>query len=80
LVYKKLNLGVIEKEVRVAIVCDGYDFNNKKEQVTKDSIITRRLMANGWKVIRYTGAEIYRTNKSDEIESLLDEIKKIVQS
>lgn len=80
LVYKKLNHGVIEKEVRVAIVCDGYDFHNKKEQVIKDSIITKRLMANGWKVIRYTGSEIYRTKESDEIESVLNEIKKIVQS
>ena len=57
-------------DTSVIIECDGHDFHEKtKEQVTKDKIRERFLVENGYKVLRFSGSEIY--NNFDEIyESL----------
>ena len=42
------------------IECDGHDFHEKtKEQAAKDKKRDRELMALGYRVIRFTGSEIY---------------------
>jgi len=45
---------------RVAIECDGHEFHEKtKEQAARDKARDRTLAANGWRVLRFTGAEIW---------------------
>jgi hypothetical protein len=48
-------------EVRNVIVeCDGHDFHERtKEQAAKDRSRDRRMQAEGYKVFRFTGAEIW---------------------
>jgi len=43
-----------------AIECDGHDFHEKtKEQAQRDKARDRYLTAEGFKILRFTGAEIY---------------------
>lgn len=50
---------VLKKE-RIAIECDGKVFHSSKEQQQRDQKKTWVLQRNGWKVIRFTGREIYQ--------------------
>lgn len=46
---------------KIAIECDGHDFHEKtKEQAAHDKKRDRYLQRNGWRVLRFTGSEIYR--------------------
>lgn len=68
--YKEI---VISKYV---IECDGHDFHEKtKEQAKKDKKRDRDLISLGYKVLRFTGSEIY-TNYED----LIGEINKIINN
>jgi very-short-patch-repair endonuclease len=43
-----------------AIECDGHDFHEKtKEQAQRDKARDRFLTAEGFKILRFTGTEIY---------------------
>lgn len=45
----------------VAIECDGHEFHERtKEQAARDKSRDRALTAAGWKVLRFTGSEIWR--------------------
>ena len=45
----------------VAIECDGHDFHERtKEQAARDRQKDRDLQAAGYRVLRFTGSEIYR--------------------
>lgn len=45
----------------IAIECDGFDFHHRsREQVTNDKAREREIVAAGYKVIRFSGTEIYR--------------------
>lgn len=60
--------------VRFAVECDGHAFHEKtKEQAAKDKARDRFLTANGWRVMRFTGSEIYRDAAacSREIETAM---------
>lgn len=47
---------------KFAIECDGYEFHEKtKEQASYDRKRERRLMSDGYHVIRFTGSEIYQS-------------------
>jgi very-short-patch-repair endonuclease len=63
------------KPTSYAIVeCDGHDFHEKtKEQAQRDKARDRYLAAQGYRVLRYTGSEIYRnpTIIWDEIIKIL---------
>lgn len=49
-------------EERVAIECDGHDFHERtKEQARHDRQRDRALVAEGWRVLRFTGSEIHRS-------------------
>jgi len=46
---------------RVIVECDGHDWHEKtKEQATSDKARDRYLVAKGFKVLRFTGSELYR--------------------
>jgi very-short-patch-repair endonuclease len=46
-------------EKKIGIECDGQEFHSTKEQRTHDANRDRYFMKEGWKVIRFTGSEIY---------------------
>lgn len=48
-------------EHRVVIEIDGHDFHKTKEQRTRDAEQQRYLELNGWRVIRFTGSEVYKS-------------------
>ena len=50
-----------DEEIKVVIECDGHDFHEKtKEQAARDKRRDRDLQIAGWKVLRFTGSEIWR--------------------
>lgn len=48
------------KELRIAIELDGHDYHKTKEQRSYDARRERYLQRNGWRVIRFTGSEVWR--------------------
>jgi very-short-patch-repair endonuclease len=53
----KIDLAHPEK--KIAIELDGHDFHKTRSQRTNDAKRERYLQMKGWKVIRFTGTEIY---------------------
>lgn len=50
-----------DKNRSVVVECDGHDFHERtKEQAQRDRSRDREMQMEGWKVFRFTGAEIYR--------------------
>jgi len=50
-----------EEYARLLIECDGHDYHERtKEQAARDKSRDRKLTAAGYRVIRFTGSEIYR--------------------
>ena len=50
-----------DREIRLAIECDGHEFHEKtKEQAARDKSRDRVLQTEGWRVLRFTGSEIWR--------------------
>lgn len=45
---------------KVAIELDGHDYHKTKEQRTNDAQRERYLELEGWRVIRFTGTEVYK--------------------
>lgn len=57
--------------VNLCIECDGHDFHEKtKEQVKRDKQRERNLVKKGYKIIRFTGSEIYQDAKKCALETL----------
>jgi len=54
---------VLKRSVRVgpalAIECDGFEYHSSKEQMRRDKQRDRWLMANGYRVVRFAGTEIW---------------------
>ncbi len=49
------------KELKLAIECDGHDFHEKtKEQAAHDKKRDRAITAEGYRMFRFTGSEIWR--------------------
>lgn len=63
------------REVSWAIIeCDGHDFHERtRQQAQRDKARDRYLIGKGYRVLRYTGSEIYR-----DPDAVWDEIIKIV--
>jgi len=56
---------------QIVIECDGHDFHEKtKDQATRDKKRDRELQSLGFKVFRFSGSEIWKTNGQCVIESL----------
>ena len=50
-----------EAEIKIVIECDGHDFHERtKEQAARDRSRDRELQRLGFKIMRFTGAEIWR--------------------
>lgn len=50
-----------EPGVKIAVECDGHDFHERtKTQAQRDKSRDRQIQAVGFKVLRFTGSEIYR--------------------
>jgi hypothetical protein len=55
----------------VVVECDGHDFHEKtKEQAQRDKARDRYLVSAGFKVMRFTGSEIWRDPTACAIEAL----------
>jgi very-short-patch-repair endonuclease len=55
---------------KIAIECDGHDFHEKnKKQVQRDKERDRFFQSKGWKLLRFSGSEIYNDpiGKADEV-------------
>ena len=64
---------------KIALECDGYDYDSSPEKKKSDYIRTRKLKTNGWKeVFRYSGSEIYRIKEIEEVHSNFEEIIKML--
>jgi very-short-patch-repair endonuclease len=67
-------LGRHEQLVKIAVEVDGHDFHEKtKQQAQYDKFRDRAMVAEGYKVLRFTGSEVYRDSEDvvTEIEDLL---------
>jgi very-short-patch-repair endonuclease len=52
---------VPDEQIKIVVECDGHDFHEKtKEQAGRDKKRDRELQIAGWKVLRFTGSEIWR--------------------
>jgi very-short-patch-repair endonuclease len=46
---------------KIAVECDGHDFHERtKEQARRDRSRDRALILEGWRVLRFTGSEIWK--------------------
>lgn len=45
---------------KIVVELDGHDYHKTKEQRTNDAKRDRKLMEDGWKVLRFTGSEIFK--------------------
>ena len=60
---------------KIAIECDGHDYRDKtKEQARRDRQRDRHLLINDWKVLRFTGSEVWFNPKdcAEEIAEFID--------
>lgn len=58
LIYKPVTL---KSPIRVAIECDGHDYHDgTKEAAERDKKRNREVTSLGWKMMRFSGREIYR--------------------
>lgn len=60
---------------KIVIECDGHDFHEKtKEQAKHDKRRDRFFVSKGYKVLRFTGSEIY-----NDWEKIIEEITEILE-
>ncbi len=56
---------IANEEIKIVVECDGHNFHEKtKEQAARDKRRDRDLQIAGWKVLRFTGSEIWRDHKA----------------
>jgi len=53
---------------KVVVEVDGHEYHKTKEQRTNDAKKDRFLMSNGWKVLRFTGSEIFKDAQKCHME------------
>ena len=64
-------LTTVGKEIKAIIECDGHGFHEKtKEQARNDRKRERVFVRHGYKVLRYTGQEIYENPFKCAVEAL----------
>lgn len=72
---KSYENNTFQKEVKIAIECDGFEYHSSKEALQRDTSRNRALTLEGWKVYRFSGTEIYNMITDNQIENLLREIR-----
>lgn len=51
----------VEDAVKICVECDGHDYHERsKEQAQRDRERDRYFTCDGWKMLRFTGSEIWR--------------------
>jgi len=56
-----IDFAVIKGETRLAVEVDGMAFHQRNaDQVESDYLRSRRLIAKGWTVVRFTAPEVFR--------------------
>lgn len=62
----RLDFAVMGEGMRpIGIECDGHDFHEKtKEQAARDKRRDRYFVGKGWRILRFTGSEIYKSPQS----------------
>lgn len=63
-----------ERVLKIVVECDGHDFHERtKEQAERDRSRDRQFQAEGFKVFRFTGSEIFRraTACAEEVADLI---------
>jgi hypothetical protein len=68
----RVDFALVERKIVIEI--DGHDYHKTREQRTRDAQRERYLQLNGWRVIRFTGSEIYKDPSGcvAEVAKLLD--------
>lgn len=77
IVRREYSNGEFEILHKICIECDGHDFHSSPDQKESDNIRSRKLTSLGWTVLRYSGREIYKINKTSS-EELWSEIESII--
>lgn len=74
----KYRIDFVIYDKKIAIELDGHEGHKTKEQRTNDTQRERYLTSKGWKVIRFTGTEIFQNCKKcvNEVQELIKEQKK----
>jgi len=67
----------LNKETKIAIECDGYEFHSTKEQLTNDNIKNRMLQLNGWKIYRMSGSEIFGVKSLKHVEEIFRDLRSL---
>jgi len=68
-----------EDMIKVVVECDGHEFHEKtKEQSTRDKKRDREMLACGYRVLRFTGQEIWKDAMrcAKEVENTIREFYK----
>lgn len=55
----RVDFAYLVNDQKIAIEIDGFDYHSTKKQMARDYQRQRHLEANGWRVIRFTGSEVY---------------------
>lgn len=74
----RLDFGVVGHIGKIAIECDGHDFHEKtKDQAARDKKRDRYLQKEGWRVLRFTGSEIYKDAHAcaTEVQDMMDTLE-----
>ncbi len=72
----RLDIAIVGKGGKFAIELDGHDFHERtKEQAAHDKKRDRALVAAGWKVLRFTGSEVWR-----DVAECADQVSDLVLS
>lgn len=56
----RTDIALVDGTARLIIECDGREFHSTETQVQNDRRRDRDLVRAGWRVIRYSGAEIHK--------------------
>ncbi len=69
----RIDLAVYSRGRKIAIEADGKAYHSSPSQLKHDEQKNQFLRKSGWKVIRFTGSEIYRNSKNcvQQVEELM---------
>lgn len=65
---------VANEQIKIVVECDGHDFHEKtKEQAARDKRRNRDLEIAGWRLLHFTGSEIWRDPRAcaDHVAALV---------
>jgi very-short-patch-repair endonuclease len=66
----RLDFGLETETFKLAIEIDGHDFHSTKEQKATDYQRDRYLQSQGWRVIRFSGSEVYQDASKCALEAV----------